>query len=339
MLAALFTVGLVTVIGILTVMATKPLESHSTPRDVYLHLLGTVTLFISVISVLTVIFQYINLLLPDPLNFFRQGVLDTIRGASSSLIVGFPIFIWLSSILHRDIIADPTKRELGIRKWLIYFTLLVAAVSMIIYLIVLVGGLYGGELSLAFTLKVLSVFAIAGLVFGYYLWDVRQTGRPGPLPKQLAWGSSVFVVVLLVAGIFIAGTPAQQRRVRFDSQRNNDLQSIQSQIVQFWISKSKLPTNTTQLNDSISGFVSPVDPETKQAYEYRVLGTYKFELCATFGATGDTNNNFSPSTPVKMSIATDPSGMPISTDLEGSWAHGAGRVCFERTIDPERYKS
>lgn len=318
-------------------MPTHHANSHSTPRDVYLHLLGTLTLFISVISVLTVLFQYINILLPDPLNFFRQGVLDTIRGASSSLIVGFPIFLWISSILQKDVIQDPAKRELGIRKWLTYFTLLVAAVAMIIYLIMLVNGFYGGELSLSFGLKVLSVLVVAGVVFGYYLWDLRETGTPGTLPRQLGVGTSVFVVLLLVAGLFIAGSPAQQRRIRFDTQRINDLQSIQSQIVQFWLTKAQLPSDTTQLADSISGFSVPVDPETTRPYEYRTKGTYGFELCATFAATGDIDVRSGQLAPTKP-VVTDPSGAPISSDLEGSWTHGVGRSCFERTIDPERYR-
>lgn len=320
-------------------MPTQHAATHSSPRDAYLHLLGTLTLFISVISVLTVIFQYINLLLPDPLSFFRQGVLETIRGASSSLIVGFPIFIWVSSILQQDVVHDPAKRQLGIRKWLTYFTLLVAAIAMIIYLIMLVNGFYGGELSLSFGLKVVSVLIIAGVVFGYYLWDLRETGAPGALPKQVATSSALFVIALLIAGLFIAGTPAQQRRVRFDTQRDNDLQSIQGQIVQFWIDKGALPTSLTQLTDSISGFVAPADPETKRAYEYRVLGAFSFELCATFGAEGDTNTNLGLSAPIKSAPIDPASGLPVSTDLEGSWKHAAGRVCFKRTIDPERYKT
>lgn len=311
---------------------------HSTPRDVFLHLLVTLTLYISVISALTVIFQYINLLYPDPLSFYRQGVLDTIRGASSALIVGFPLFIWISSLLHKDLVVEPEKRELGIRKWLIYFTLLVAAVTMIVYLITLVSGLYGGELSLSFGLKALSVFAITGLVFGYYLWDVRQSGTPGELPKQLAMGTSLFVAALLVSGLFLAGTPAEQRRVRFDSQRVSDLQSIQGEVVQHWINKASLPSSTEALRDSISGFVVPTDPETGVAYGYRVLSEYSFELCATFATISDARDRTNEPYGKSVSTAYDASGRPLVSDLEGSWTHTAGRSCFERTIDPDRYR-
>lgn len=321
-------------------MTTKSTASHSAPRDVYLHLLGTITLFITVISLLTVLFQYINVLLPDPLNFFRQGVLDTIRGASSSLLVGFPIFLWISSILHKDVVRDPEKRELGIRKWLTYLTLLVAAIAMIIYMIMLVNGFYGGELTLSFSLKVLSVLLVAGIVFGYYLWDLRATGKPGLLPKQLATGTSVFIIGVLIAGFFIAGSPAQQRKIRFDSQRISDLQSIQNQTIQFWVSKATLPVTLGDLSDTISGFVAPTDPETKQAYEYHVLGNHSFELCATFNLAGGTDAVPGLNMPSTKPVTLDPAtGQElVSTDLAGSWGHGVGRACFSRNIDPERYK-
>ncbi len=307
--------------------------AHSTPRDVFLHLLGTWTLFVSVISLLTVVFQYINIVLPDPLNGDRQSVLGLIRGASASLIVAFPIFVWISSILHRDVVADPGKRDLPVRKWLIYFTLFVAAVSIISYLITLVNGLYGGELTLSFALKALSVLIVTGTVFGYYLWDVRQAGKPGSLPSRLAWGSGIVVAALLVAGVFIAGTPAEQRRVRMDLTRVSDLQSIQQQVVSYWIDKGSLPNTTSDLSDTISGFTPPVDPATREPYGYRMMGMYRFELCATFETTAADSD---------LPVYLRPSSPTIAKsvdDLTGTWAHGTGQTCFARTIDPERYKT
>lgn len=309
--------------------------AHSAPRDVYLHLLATLTLFISTISLLTVLFQYINLLLPDPLNFFRQDVLDTIRGASSSLIVAFPLFIWVSSILYRDLRQDPARHELVVRKWLTYFTLLVAAVSMIVYLIMLVNGLYGGELSLSFSLKVLAVVAVAGAVFGYYLWDVR-TEKPGALPRKIAVGSSAFVAIVLVAGLVLVGSPAQQRKVRFDAQRVSDLQSLQGQIVNYFTSTGQLPATQAQLADSISGYTAPLDPATQQPYDYRVTGTYSFELCASFESVGTDDTNRSYTAPI--AVPTDAAAGKVIGDLSGSWTHPAGHTCFARTIDPQRYR-
>ena len=44
-------------------------DSHTYPRDFFLYLLATVTLYVSVISGLMLLFQFINLTFPDPLDY------------------------------------------------------------------------------------------------------------------------------------------------------------------------------------------------------------------------------------------------------------------------------
>ena len=61
------------------------------------------------------------------------------------------------------------------RKWLTYLTLVVAAGIIIGDLIALLSSLLGGDLSVPFTLKAMTILAITGCIFGYYLWDLRQT--------------------------------------------------------------------------------------------------------------------------------------------------------------------
>ena len=133
------------------------------------------------------------------------------------------------------------------------------------------------------------------------------------------------VLISVVAGFVVAGPPSEQRALRFDGQRLADLQSIQWQIVNFWQAKQTLPKTLDDLNDSISGFTTPTDPETGEAYGYVVKAAARtFELCASFDRA---NKDVS----MKMS-------RPIPADgLNENWAHGEGRVCFERTIDPDRY--
>ena len=68
----------------------------------------------------------------------------------------------------------PEKRNLRIRKWLIYFTLFAAALIIIGDLVALIFSLLGGELTVRFLLKVVTIFFVAGSVFYYYLWDLRR---------------------------------------------------------------------------------------------------------------------------------------------------------------------
>ena len=92
----------------------------------------------------------------------------------ASLIVAFPIFLYVTNLIGRAIKRDPSKRASKVRKWLTYITLFVAASVLIGDLTSLIFNFLGGELTLRFVFKVLTVGIIAGTIFGYYLWDLRK---------------------------------------------------------------------------------------------------------------------------------------------------------------------
>lgn len=313
------------------------MENHvkMTPKDFFMHLLGFFALYASVISFLTLVFQYINVIFPDKLNYYFTGILDTIRWSSSALLVVFLVFILVNWLIGKDFGKNPEKRDLKFRKWLIYFTLFASAVTIVVDLIRLVYNFYGGEILANFILKVAIVLLVAAGVFLYYFWDLKRTAdKKYQLPKIIAIVTSIVVLSAIVAGFFVVGSPAVQRQRSFDDRRVNDLQVIQSQIINYWQMKQKLPVKLIDLNDSISGFVAPVDPETGAEYEYAVTSPLAFDLCAIFniknlGNAGDTAGNV----PMPRS-AIYPDNDPYSQN----WSHSAGRVCFARTIDPQLYK-
>jgi hypothetical protein len=146
--------------------------------------------------------------------------------------------------------------------------------------------------------------------------------------RVVRWATAVLVVVTIVAGFFIVGTPWQARLYRFDDQKVSDLSMIQSQVASYWQAHQKLPASLADLNDSISGFTVPTDAQTGAQYEYTATGKTAFELCATFNAATQ---------PYAVAAMTSPA-MPYGPmgDSE-TWTHGPGRVCFERTIDPAQY--
>lgn len=145
-------------------------------REAFLYLVLFMTLYISSFSFGTLIFQFINRWLPDVLQggYMDSSISDAIRMSTSSLVIAFPVFYYVSWILHKASQRDPDKRSSKIRKWLTYITLFIAAGVIIGDSITLVYNLLGGELTLRFTLKVLTIGAIAGTIFGYYLWDLRK---------------------------------------------------------------------------------------------------------------------------------------------------------------------
>jgi len=60
-----------------------------------------------------------------------------------------------------------------VRRWLTYLTLFGAACTLIGDVMTLVYNALGGELTTRFVLKVAIVGAIAGLIYWYYLGDLR----------------------------------------------------------------------------------------------------------------------------------------------------------------------
>lgn len=309
-------------------METSP--QRSTPRDVFAHLFATIMLIASVVGFTALLFQYVNVGFPDELQPWGfQAASNIARGAMAVLVVVWPVYLFLMRLLARDISADPEKREIKIRKWLFYFTIFAAALAVVIDLVTAVSSFLDGEITLRFALKILSVLLVAGAVFGYYLWDLKR-GDIGPsyLPRLAAAAASLAVVAGIVVGFFVMGTPAEQRARRFDEQRIQDLQSIQWQIADYWGKKQVLPASLDDLTDSISGYTAPRDPESKQAYEYRVIEPLKFELCASFARVSDKRYE-------QSSALYD---RPYNSDWDTNWTHGAGRSCFVRTIDPDRYK-
>lgn len=151
-------------------------KPYLSAREAFLYLVLFLTLYISSFSFGTLLFQFINRWLPDPLlgSYVYDSSLSAIRWSTASLIIAFPVFLWLSAFLNKAIVKDPEKRGSKVRKWLTYLTLFVAAGIIIGDLITLVFNVLGGELTLRFVLKVIVVGGIAGTIFGFYLWDLRK---------------------------------------------------------------------------------------------------------------------------------------------------------------------
>lgn len=149
----------------------------TSPKDFFLHLLSIVTLYASAVSFTTLLFQYINYFFPDPLegSYMREFVTSGIRWSIAALIIVFPTYVGVSKFLNKSYAVAPHKRNLRIRRWLIYFTLFAAGLIIIGDMVALVYGLLGGlELTVRFILKVLAMLFTTGSIFWYYLWDIRQ---------------------------------------------------------------------------------------------------------------------------------------------------------------------
>jgi len=307
------------------------LKPRTSPKDFFLHLGAIVALYISVISTITLLLQIINQLFPKPFEY-TDPYAGGVSIAMAMLFIASPLYFVFMHVVINGENEQPEKRELSVRKWLTYITLFVAGLAMATDLIVLLQKFFAGEeITAAFVLKVVSIIFVLATVFGYYLYDARHvSAEVAQVRPRFAYGAGVFVLLSVILGFWVMGSPYTQKEKRFDAERVSNLQTIQYQIVSYWQAKQKLPAVLGDVEDPISGFVLPVDPANKMPYEYAVKGKTSFQLCATF--TRDTLKG------TGITEFTTPA-YPYKNGVNENWQHGVGKVCFDRTIDPDRYPS
>ncbi len=304
-----------------------------TPKDFFLWAGAMVGLYGSVISFITLLFTYIDHAFPDALSGYYYNYdpySGAIRFAMASLIVLVPVTILLLQFIRKDIVHDHAKADIWVRRWALFLTLFLAGLAMVIDLITLINYFLGGELTTRFVLKVAVILLVASGVFMHFLADywgfwIKYPSRA----RAVGIAAGIMVLLSVIAGFFIIGSPSQVRLERFDVQKVSDLQNIQWQIINYYQTKGVLPASLADVEDPISNNVIPQDPQTNVEYGYRITtAPYSFELCATF------NTDSTRDVPNPATSRVYPGDMGVEGE---NWAHAVGEKCFSRTIDPERY--
>jgi hypothetical protein len=308
---------------------TKTKPTKSTAKDVFSYLLMIITLIMSVVSFISLLFMYIEYqfpFVPDSIYDMRTGIQEGIRAMISILVVAWPVYLVLAWFIMKDLKKHKEKANLWVRKWLLHFALFASALAIIIDLITLINYFLDGDLTVRFALKVVTVLLVAAALFGYYLWELRRDVKLATkVPLVSAIIGSVVIIGFITANFFIIGTPAQQRDVRMDDERVEHLQDLQGMIVTYWEENNELPASLDGLGEEVYGISTPVDPETGAAYRYLPGEEYTFQLCATFESKSETGDDY-----------YFPSH---SFRIKGyqNWSHGIGEECFDLEIDPEVY--
>lgn len=139
--------------------------------------------------------------------------------------------------------------------------------------------------------------------------------------RSAYWGALLTLVVVasLGVGIWIVGSPTEERERRLDARRVQDLIAISDRVQRHAKDTDALPADLASLaqhSERQAGRFPQVqlrDPVTREPYEYEVLGPTTFRLCAHFGRASA--SRFS-----EDGMESDP------------WSHNAGRFCFEREV-------
>ena len=330
-------------------------ESKTKALDVFLYLGIGISLIVSVTNIIQILFTAINRKFPDVLNSVMSYDTSSsdVRLSIATLVVIFPLYIFLSWYVAQDISKFLYKRDLTIRKVMIYFTIFVTLCTLIGTLVSVIYAYLGGELSVRFGYKALVVFAVASAVFGYYFYSIKRdyvTKSNVPLFAGLV--ASIIVIGSLVWSVSIIGTPAQMRAKKIDSTRLSDISRIQQEVYNQFTTTDKLPVSLDKLNNAFQGYSVPTDPVTKESYSYRVIQQPVvkmnfsqnkkelttegiFELCATFTTERTVDARGMQMTGGALYSANN---YYYEGDVSSPfWNHKAELTCFKRVISSDIY--
>ena len=146
-------------------------------REAFVYLVLFGTLYSSAVSLGSLIFAFIHQAFPDPSLDPAAALASTreqIRWSISFLVATFPVFAFVFWTNDRAVRKDPGRRLSRVRQSLTYLSLFLGAATLIGVVTSIVYNLLGGELTVRFALKVVTVGTITGLLFGYFLRDVRK---------------------------------------------------------------------------------------------------------------------------------------------------------------------
>lgn len=156
----------------------------SKARETFHYLLMFVSLAITVTSVGGAYFNAIDNYIKDPLDYMGPYRFESLRWQLAAIIVASPVFFFVTRAVRRLVARAPELRRSGIRKWITYLALFIAAAVILGDLINVLAKFFGGELTPRFIWKSLTVLVISGLVFGYYFLEMRQDDAAASAASQ-----------------------------------------------------------------------------------------------------------------------------------------------------------
>jgi len=284
-------------------------RASTSPREAFLFLVLFASLYTWMFALGGAAFDLINLWMPQAREYPMHSI-SGLRGGVASVLVAFPLFLFMDYLARTEARRNPGQRISPIRRWLTYLTLFSASVALVSDLITLILTFLEGEVTWRFGLKVLVVALLAGLAFSHYLRQLlceeRDPQQARPESYLGRWVMVAGVLVVMGVAIWNAGSPLRARLVRQDAQRVRDLGSIQRNVSQYFDTHGELPRDLVACDVSPSTSIdNKLDPVTKEPYGYRVVDATHAEILAVFALP-----------------------TPREEREDGFWEHGAGPKAF-----------
>ena len=130
----------------------------NTPKHFVLQLGALISLYLSVIFLLVMVFGAINLAFPDAANGIWEvnSSNDMVRIGVAMTVVFFPVYLLLTRAVNNFRRQNKAERHI-LTKWLIYLSLLLGGGALLIDLVVVIMAFLEGEITERFILKALAV--------------------------------------------------------------------------------------------------------------------------------------------------------------------------------------
>lgn len=278
----------------------NPLASITQPTHsiawigIFTNFFSLIVLSICITSIITLYFGVIDKYFPDKLNnnIYQYALSyltnnSAIHYAIASLIIAFPLYFLLLQYWLK-IFDSPNIMESKISKWLTYLVLLIAAGTIVGDFIVVIYNFLEGGLTARLFLKVLTVFILAGLVFGFYFFERKRVQYQKEVNRiiflSFLFSASTLVVIGIIFGFLVSGSPGEARLMKGDQEKIQNLIQIAQGVNSFSQSKYRLPTNLAELKNDVSykRYLGNVPEEKLGDYEYNIVSETTYELCSTF---------------------------------------------------------
>src|SRR5206468_2266860 len=101
-----------------------------TPKDFFLWVGAMIALYVAVFNYIALVWDYIDYAFPDPLRYYVDPYQSGISWEMATLIVLSPLFLVLMWFIHREIKRDHSRAGTWVRRWALFLTLFIAAVTI-----------------------------------------------------------------------------------------------------------------------------------------------------------------------------------------------------------------
>jgi small-conductance mechanosensitive channel len=143
-------------------------------RDAFYYLLNFITLAFWTVALGQIFYMLIERRFPDALDAnVPSSVRDEIAGQLAAVIVTFPVFSIVHSLIQAQLRKRPDLYYSPIRRWLTYVALVLAAIVLVADAVWFVTSFLQGQLSIRFALDSLVLLVLGGGVFLYYLMTME----------------------------------------------------------------------------------------------------------------------------------------------------------------------